>query len=259
MSYTWNGYFVAAVLLAGSSFCGLGCTVEPTSSGNQAASAMGGASGMFATGGVGGALPTGGASGTLATGGVGGAPPTGGMMAVAGMMATGGVGGMMETGGMMATGGMGGMDGMMDDAGMPDAGGDGDGDMMGEGECCEDGDCLCHGPNPTALTSAAGPFGTQSYDLRGIGCVYYPTDAQPPFAAVAISDGYLGSGGCGRTQTSGWGTLYASHGIVAMIVNTGSGDQPAAGGPARSEGNTGVKAENGNNTSPPVEKRAGRE
>jgi hypothetical protein len=130
--------------------------------------------------------------------------------------------------------------------------------MTGTTDCCPDGDCICRGDVPAGLTSDEGPHATESYDLRGIGCVYYPTDAEPPFSAVAISDGFGGTGGCGVTQTNRWGPFYASHGIVAMIVNTGSGDQPNQRGAALSDGIEGFKAENENSSSPLFEKLAGR-
>ena len=49
----------------------------------------------------------------------------------------------------------------------------------GDGECCADGDCLCHGPEPTALTSGRGPFKTDQFRIS-TGTVTYPTDAEPP-------------------------------------------------------------------------------
>jgi hypothetical protein len=97
-----------------------------------------------------------------------------------------------------------------------------------------------------------------SYDIPRIGCVYYPTDAEAPFSAVAIADGLGGSGGCGITQTNNWGPLYASHGIVAMIVVTGAGDQPPARGDALLEGIAAFKAENMKSGSPLFGKLAGR-
>jgi hypothetical protein len=88
--------------------------------------------------------------------------------------------------------------------------------------------------------------------------VYYPTDAEPPLAAVAIADGFSGSGGCGSFQTGEWGPFYASHGIVTMIVNTGSEDQPAIRAVALLDGIAGFKAENENSGSPLYQKLAGR-
>jgi hypothetical protein len=111
---------------------------------------------------------------------------------------------------------------------------------------------------PTALTSDLGQYKTDSYDLFGVGCVYYPTDADPPFAAVAIADGFGGSGGCGLTQTNDWGPLYASWGIVAMIVDTGAADQPIQRGAALSGGIAAFKMENMTSSSPLYQKLAGR-
>jgi hypothetical protein len=128
----------------------------------------------------------------------------------------------------------------------------------GSGACCMGGDCLCHGPDPTELTSAEGPYETDSYSLAGVGCVFYPTDAEPPFAAVAIADGLGGAGGCGSFQTGRWGPFYASHGIVAMIVVTGSGDQPNQRGDALNEGIAAFKTENTKMGSPLFGKLAGR-
>jgi hypothetical protein len=127
----------------------------------------------------------------------------------------------------------------------------------GDGSCCSDGDCICREEPPSALTSDDGPYAVESY-AHDAGCIYYPTDAEPPFSAVAISDGFGGSGGCGRTQTDGWGPLYASHGIVAMIINTTGGDQPNVRGTKLTAGVEAFKAENENSSSPLHQKLAGR-
>jgi hypothetical protein len=135
----------------------------------------------------------------------------------------------------------------------PGAGGD-----AGSGSCCPDGKCLCHGPSPTALTAERGPYMTQNYTVAGAGCVYYPTNAEPPFAAVAISDGFIGSGGCGSFQTGAWGPFYASWGIVAMIVDTGSLDDPDLRAQALLDGVAAFKAENTKSSGPLSGKLAGR-
>ena len=161
-------------------------------------------------------------------------------MALAG---SGGVGGMMagSGGAAGALGGSGGAGGAM------------------SASCCADGDCICRDAPPSALTSDDGKYATDSYSLAGTGCIYYPTDAEPPFSAVAISDGFGGSGGCGPfAQTSGWGPFLASHGIVTMIVETTAGDQPITRGAKLLEGVEGFKAENENGSSPLFGKLAGR-
>jgi dienelactone hydrolase len=129
---------------------------------------------------------------------------------------------------------------------------------MGAGACCKDGDCLCHGDPPAAPTNMAGPFKTANYDITSAGCVYYPMDAEPPFAAVTISDGFGGTGGCGPSQTNQWGPLYASWGIVAMIIHTGSGDQPNQRGTKLTAAVEAFKKENEKSDSPLKGKLSGR-
>jgi hypothetical protein len=165
------------------------------------------------------------------------------------------------------SGAQGGLPGGRDASPPPDATGGGEGGSdsgpasggdSGAGTCCPDGNCLCHGPNPTALTSERGPYMTQSYTVTGAGCVFYPTNAEPPFAAVSVSDGFLGSGGCSSFQTGQWGAFYASWGIVAMIVDTGSADQPEQRGQALLQGIAAFKAENMKASGPLNGKLAGR-
>ncbi len=89
------------------------------------------------------------------------------------------------------------------------------------GACCSDGDCLCHGDVPASLGAAPGPFQVQSYDINS-GTVYYPSNADAPFAAVAILPGFLNSG----PEMTDWGTFYASWGIVCAVTNTSPIDLP---------------------------------
>jgi hypothetical protein len=163
----------------------------------------------------------------------------GGIMMPAGTMAAG-MGGARAGSGGMNTGGM----GTAGEAGMAGEPG------MGMGECCSDGDCYCHGDPPSAPTSAEGPFATDSYPLSGVGCVYYPTDAEPPFAVVTISDGFLGAGGCALAQTGGWGPLLSSWGIVTVIIDTLGSDQPPTRGAKLTAAVAGMKEENMNSGSP---------
>jgi dienelactone hydrolase len=137
-----------------------------------------------------------------ATAGRGGATATGGAgsTALAGAAAAG-------TGGTSASAGAGGT-----------TAGTG---ATGTGTCCPTGDCLCHGPDPTALTSSNGPYKTANARIS-TGTLYYPTDAEPPLAAVVICPGFLNTG----PEMAPWGPLYASHGIVMVAVSTGSSDQP---------------------------------
>jgi hypothetical protein len=61
-------------------------------------------------------------------------------------------------------------------------------DTAAAGNCCPDGNCLCHGPDPIGLTSLSGSYRTASF--RGAnGTVFYPTNAEAPFAGVALCGG----------------------------------------------------------------------
>jgi hypothetical protein len=132
----------------------------------------------------------------------------------------------------------------------------------GDGECCDDGDCLCHGPVPTAPTADKGPFATKNYVVPGVGCVYYPDDpdAKPPFAAVTFSHGFLGTGGCSESsfQGGGWAPLLASWGIVGMTIDTGGSDQPNVRGRKLNAAVEALKTENTKSGSPLMGKLAGR-
>ena len=90
------------------------------------------------------------------------------------------------------------------------------------GKCCPDGNCLCHGDPPNALTSRLGPFKTAQV-LMGSGTAVYPTNADPPLAALSICPGFLNVG----PEMAAWGPFYASWGIVTVITNTGAADIPA--------------------------------
>ncbi|MDD9933506.1 MAG: hypothetical protein OXT09_07885 [Myxococcales bacterium] len=144
-------------------------------------------------------------------------------------------------------GGAGGMDDepqVVDDGiVMPDLGGD----------CCPDGNCLCHGPDPTDLTVANGPYNVDRYRIS-TGTVFYPTDAEPPFAAIAICPGFLNSG----PEMEPWGPFYASHGFVMVAVDTIGSDIPNIRAIKLLAAVDELKMENTNSGSPLFEKLAGR-
>jgi hypothetical protein len=72
------------------------------------------------------------------------------------------------------------------------------------------------------LTTAKGPYQTMSQPIM-TGTVYYPTgDAAPPFAAVVLCGGFLNTG----PEMEAWAPLYASYGIVTVIVTTTGADLP---------------------------------
>ena len=48
--------------------------------------------------------------------------------------------------------------------------------------------------------------------------VYYPTNATPPYASIAIVPGFTAS----PNSVEAWGPFYASHGIVTIIIGTNS-------------------------------------
>jgi hypothetical protein len=102
-----------------------------------------------------------------------------------------------------------------------DGGTTGDGGT-GTGMCCSDGNCLCHGPVPTKLSGGTkGPFKTAMVTAK-TGTIYYPTDAEPPFAAIALCAGFLNTG----PEMTDWGPFYASYGIVVLITTTDGADFP---------------------------------
>jgi hypothetical protein len=157
-----------------------------------------------------GSAPTTGAGGT-------GAVAMGGSMGAAGSMAP-----SMGAAGSTAAAGSSGAAGS-GDAGSGDMGAAGSAPpaMVGSGMCCSDGNCLCHGDLPADLTSKAGPFKTATINMQS-GTAYYPTDAEPPFAAIAICPGFLNTG----PEMTPWGPFYASWGIVTVVTNTGAADIP---------------------------------
>jgi triacylglycerol lipase len=82
----------------------------------------------------------------------------------------------------------------------------------------------------TVSVAMMGQYKTATYEM-GLddpayqnGKIYYPTDAKPPFAAVAFSLGFLES----RDQLEWWGPVLASHGIVSFHNDpTTIGDIPS--------------------------------
>lgn len=90
----------------------------------------------------------------------------------------------------------------------------------GAGLCCADGHCYCRGDAPTKSSSAAGPYQVASYTLprsteHGGGTIYYPSDAEPPFAGAVFCPG-LGSV---QALHKDWGTFLASWGIVLVTMD----------------------------------------
>ena len=223
---------------SGSGFGGVGTA----GAGGFAGSGFGGAGSAGAGGGFGGSGQAG--AGGIGVGGAGGTGPAG-----AGGVGVGGAGGVAppDAGG---SGGIGGAAG----TGVTDAGGGGVTDAGGgKGTCCPSGDCLCHGPAPTGLTSKAGPFKTATFTVAA-GTVHYPTDAEPPLAGVSICPGFTNSG----PEMAPWGPFYASHGIVTVVTNTLGTDGPDIRATKLLTALTQLKAENTKSGSPLNGKLAGR-
>ncbi len=132
-------------------------------------------------------------------------------------------GGSTGAGGGIGTGGIAGSGGEVATGGVPATGGDtsSGGSGAAPGTCCSSGDCLCHGPVPSALTSSAGTFSTSKF-TSSLGTVHYPTNAEPPFAGVALCGGFTNTG----PEMDAWGPFYASYGIVTIITTTLGTDDP---------------------------------
>jgi hypothetical protein len=219
-----------------------------------------GAPGTDGGGGAGGAIGTGGAGGTSATGGAantGGDVSTGGVPSTGGAQNTGGApntGGATSTGGAVNTGGAPNTGGAASTGGAPSTGGAANtGGAGGGGSCCPTGDCLCHGPNPTALTSSSGSYSTSSFTVS-TGTVYYPTNAEPPLAGIALCGGFTNTG----PEMAAWGPFYASHGIVVLITSTLGTDFPDIRATKLLASIAQLKSENTRSASPLFGKMAGR-
>lgn len=77
--------------------------------------------------------------------------------------------------------------------------------------------------------------------------IYYPTNAEPPFASIAIVPGFTAL----PSSVEAWGPFYASHGIVTIIIGTNSVfDFPEARAIALLDALETMRQENFRNTSP---------
>tara|TARA_B110000495_G_C23043776_1_gene628730 strand:- start:1758 stop:2864 length:1107 start_codon:yes stop_codon:yes gene_type:complete len=78
--------------------------------------------------------------------------------------------------------------------------------------------------------------------------IYYPVNASPPYAGIAIVPGYCGE----ETNIQEWGFFYASHGIVAITIGTNDpcADWPSARATALLDAIVTVKEENARVNSP---------
>lgn len=77
--------------------------------------------------------------------------------------------------------------------------------------------------------------------------IYYPTNATPPFASIAIVPGFTAL----PASVAEWGPFYASHGIVTIIIGTNSiFDFPEQRAAALLDALETLRQENTRNTSP---------
>lgn len=90
------------------------------------------------------------------------------------------------------------------------------------GSCCPDGKCICREPPPAKLDATKGKYKVATVQGK-TGVIHYPTDATPPFAAIALCGGFTNTG----PEMTPWGPFYASHGIVVLITATDGLDDPA--------------------------------
>ncbi|GEQ85187.1 hypothetical protein ULMS_06950 [Patiriisocius marinistellae] len=77
--------------------------------------------------------------------------------------------------------------------------------------------------------------------------IYYPTNATPPYASIAIVPGFVSQ----PSSVEEWGPFYASHGIVTIIIGTNSlFDLPEARGIALLDALETMRQENNRSASP---------
>jgi dienelactone hydrolase len=197
-----------------------------------------GSTGGLTAGGTGGLTAGGTASGGLTAGGL-----TAGGLTAGGLTAGGLTAGGLTAGGLTAGGSPGGSD-----AGTPggrDAGSTagGDGGTVGgttggdtDGGSAGGGGPYMRGPEPTAeALTKDGTYKVENTTKQGAGgfrdgpdfaeaTLWWPSDATPPFASVAVVPGWVSTEADIRT----WGPYLASYGLVVLTIGTNSPatDQP---------------------------------
>jgi len=102
-----------------------------------------------------------------------------------------------------------------------------------------------------SYTESMGLVGGMAYGDAAIGGdgseLYYPENATPPFAAMAIVPGFTAQ----RSDVTTWGPFLASHGIVALVIDTNTvGDQPDVRSRALLDALESLKKENAREGSP---------
>lgn len=78
-------------------------------------------------------------------------------------------------------------------------------------------------PGPYAVATLTESDGIRNGPDYNGATIYYPTDATPPYASIALVTGFLSD----PEDIEEWGPFYASHGIVVINIGTNSGlDEP---------------------------------
>jgi hypothetical protein len=186
-----------------------------------------------------GAVPLPDAGGALTGGATTGGGLTGGGM-IAG--STGGTSGGGAAGGFAGGGATGGGGGA--DAGLLGPGPDAGGGVTGGAGFPRSGEAV----NATAT----GPYMVEKYDgptspVFDSSRIYYPTNASPPFAIMALSPGFTNV----KEDFLWWGPVLASHGfVVAILSPTTSLDFPPERADDLEAGIALLKAENARSASP---------
>jgi dienelactone hydrolase len=73
-------------------------------------------------------------------------------------------------------------------------------------------------PGPFAVLTLTEADGIRNGPAYAGATIYYPTNATPPFASIAIVPGFVSA----PSSVQDWGPFYASHGIVTIIIGTNS-------------------------------------
>lgn len=73
-------------------------------------------------------------------------------------------------------------------------------------------------PGPYTVSTLTESDGIRSGNAYSGATIYYPTNATPPFASIAIVPGFISL----PSSVEDWGPFYASHGIVTIIIGTNS-------------------------------------
>jgi dienelactone hydrolase len=196
---------------------GAGVGVAVAGAGAAGVGVAGGAAGSTTIGGVAGSptgpgttVPKPAGSGAAGSGAAGVAPATGGVGGRAG--GTAAVGGSTAGTGAAGTGAAG-----------TGAAGTGAAGAAGSG-MPQPGGALVRGPEPTMdSVMNNGSYKVQMYtdgfkdgDEFLAGTIYYPMDADPPFAGVVICPGFTAY----QDSVAPWGPFLASNGIVVMTIDT---------------------------------------